>query len=69
MNKYSEVKKDADQARWAGSLADFVHPIDYSGGAVLVGLSGGHFLPQGGFQSELQLEALVIHGSEAVLLL
>lgn len=63
------MKKDGDQAGWAGSLADFVHPIDYSGGGVLVGLSGGHFFPQGGFQSELLLEALVIHGSEDVLLL
>lgn len=33
------------------SLGDSVHPIDYSGGAVLVRLSGGHLFPKRGFQS------------------
>lgn len=51
------------------SLDDFVHPIDYSGGAVLVRLSGGHLFPKRGFQSQLLLEALVIHRSEGLLLL
>lgn len=33
------------------SFSDSVHPIDYSGRAVLVRLGGRHFFPKGGFQS------------------
>lgn len=49
-----------DQAKWGRGLsfycfkvsfAGIVHPIDYSGGAVLVRLSGRHLFPKGGFQS------------------
>lgn len=36
---------------WFISLGDLVHPIDYSGGAVLVRLSRGHLFPKRGFQS------------------
>lgn len=48
-------------------FADIVHPIDYSGGGVLVRLVGRDFFPKGGFQSELLLEALIVQGSTELL--